>query len=648
MNLLHTLIAHIASLLALLAQPVWVLLLGALVLLTLLLSRLVVGLLSARRRAVSMIALIDRVSVYALLALILLALYALVGVLLEQALEHIVAVNTPTLREGLMLGVAILVALTYAPLRALLHRLVDTLLYHDYYALDETVQRFSEELASAHDREEIATRLLDGLIETLNLNGLAFIALPEGLDQRVLQVIEPEDLRARREYASDEGRRAVLRGLAALSLADHALSWKKPLLFNPWEGCAALVLIGPGADGAAAALLALGLKRAGSPLRRDDRALLVTLAHQAATALANAQLVEGLRISLAQTEVAGAQRDAARAEQQLLLRELVNADERQRAALARDLHDDALQEVLYIIRHAQLCRRLSLALEQMAAQPQALQHQTLPPQSSQSSSQQQSPPTLPPDAVPRVGGDTVFTHDEHASDEHASDEHASALLARLRTELAQLAERSTIAERKLRALCLGLYPELLHSLGLVAALDDLAEQCALATRMRVEARYDDALIAVTDWLDPEVALHLYRIAQEALNNAHKHGQATAAWAVLRLVDDPGAAPDQTGARFLLLEIADNGSGIRLPVAFGPLLRGGHMGLAGMRERAEQIGARLQFQRSAEGGALVAVTLPLDTHIAHADNGSWPGDSVSAPTPAVLQAVTSVAAQQRAH
>ena len=565
-------------------------------------------------RPVHLIALIDRMSVYALLALALLALYALAGVLIEQALEHVVRVNAPSSRIGLALGLALLIALTYAPLRARLQRLVDTLLYRDYYALDQTVQRFSEALATAHDREDIAARLLDGLITTLNLNGAAFIALPEGLDPQVLQVLEPDDLRARREYASDVGRRAILRGLASLSLAEHALSWKKPLLLHPWEGCAALSLIGPGPDGTAVALLALGLKRAGSPLRREDRALLGTLAHQAAMALANAQLVEGLRISLAQTEVAGAQRDAARAEQQLLLREVVNADERQRAALARDLHDDALQEVLYVIRHAQLCRRLSLALDQVATQSLAprLTPLLLPP------SLLQQPPAAPENEG--NDNDTFL----------AGDAHANTVLIRLRAELTQLAERSTIAERKLRALCLGLYPELLHSLGLVAALDDLAGQCALTTGMRVEAQYDDAVIGATDRLDPEVALHIYRITQEAFNNAHKHGQATAASARLRLIESGGLLADQPIARFLSLEIADDGSGIALPVAFGPLLREGHLGLASMRERAAQIGARLQFQRSAEGGTLVSLMLPLDLQIRDADGADLSEGPISAP------------------
>ena len=466
---------------------------------------------------------------------------------------------------------------------------LDHLLYRDYYELGPTIQRFSQELGALREQDDVVNLLLDGLVETLNLSGVAFVGLPEGLDPGMLRLIEPEDLRPRRDFATPGGSVAVLRGLISVDLAASRLSWAMPLLLDPWPGCAALVLIGPARSGLGLGLLVVGPKRAGGALRRDDRMLLVTLAHQAGTALENAALVAGLRTSLAQVEVSTMQLVAARAEQQLLLRELVNADERQRAALARELHDDALQEALYLIRHSRLGVELLAAFEH-----------------------QPGPMDTAADQLPSAGGAPMST-----------------TLARLHAELSQLAERSVVVEQRLRALCMGLYPALLHSLGLPAALDDLANEHALATGMRVTVECPDDTLDAAGLLDSESALHMYRIAQEGLRNASKHAGASSAHVELALVWAPAAAAmgpmgpagpagrvGSTGHHtaphpLLQLDIEDDGSGMPLPIDYAALLRTGHLGLAGMRERAQRIGATLTVTRAPGGGAHIRLCVPID-------------------------------------
>ena len=529
---------------------------------------LLVGGVIALWRGFRVTALVDRVVVYSVLAALLLTLYA--GASL--AATSLIPVGDSLANEVVAVVVALVVAVTYAPASGFVQRLVDLLLYRDYYDYEKTLQRFSRELAAAHDHEAVVDLLLDGLVETLNLRGAAYVPLPESLDQGVLTVIEPDDLRARGSFAAPAGREELLRRLGALSLRATRLTPASRLALAPWRGCGALVLIGGEPGEGVAALMALGTKAAGGPLRREDGALLVTLAHQAATALANAQLVSGLRISLQQLQLSAKQVLEARAEQELLLRELVNAEERERAALARDLHDDALQEVLYTIRHAQLAVRLADMVEEQA------QRLTVAP----------------------------------AADPNDSMARASANYQRLRRELAELAERSEIAEKKLRALCLGLYPDMLHSLGLTPALDDLAEQVSGATGMQVEVSYDADVAAVAEELAPDTALHLYRIAQEALTNACKHGEA--ANALVRLTLRRGARERDELRNTLVLEISDDGKGMSLPVEFGKALAQGHLGLASMRERALLIQARLSFEAPPGGGARVTVVTPVGVSV----------------------------------
>jgi signal transduction histidine kinase len=86
---------------------------------------------------------------------------------------------------------------------------------------------------------------------------------------------------------------------------------------------------------------------------------------------------------------------------------------------------------------------------------------------------------------------------------------------------------------------------------------------------------------------------LYRIAQEALNNALKHAAPTSVEVSIR-----------TDGKHVELEIADDGRGFDLDVAGA----GGGMGLISMRERAERIGGTLQVISATGEGTKVKVCL----------------------------------------
>ena len=89
--------------------------------------------------------------------------------------------------------------------------------------------------------------------------------------------------------------------------------------------------------------------------------------------------------------------------------------------------------------------------------------------------------------------------------------------------------------------------------------------------------------------DPLVATHLYRIAQEAVNNAVKHARAKHVW--LRLTRHDA---------LLELEIRDDGAGL-------PKLRSGHrsgLGLGVMQHRASAIGGELTIESSRGAGVKI--------------------------------------------
>ena len=95
--------------------------------------------------------------------------------------------------------------------------------------------------------------------------------------------------------------------------------------------------------------------------------------------------------------------------------------------------------------------------------------------------------------------------------------------------------------------------------------------------------------------DKAVATHLYRIAQEAVSNAIKHGKATRL--LIRL--------DPFGDR-VVLNVSDNGSGLPAGGAGG---RG--MGLRIMNYRASIIAGSLSIQNHSGGGASVVCSVPSE-------------------------------------
>jgi len=141
----------------------------------------------------------------------------------------------------------------------------------------------------------------------------------------------------------------------------------------------------------------------------------------------------------------------------------------------------------------------------------------------------------------------------------------------------------------LRGLVHALRPKSLERDGLAATLSDHAEALRTSGARVVVDAAEGARLP----LESEHAL--LRIAQEALHNAMRHAPGSSIRVTLR-----------TGARMVTLRVHDDGPGFDLAAL--PRTRRG-IGLATMRERAHEIGGRLDITGRG-GGTTVTVTVPL--------------------------------------
>jgi len=157
-------------------------------------------------------------------------------------------------------------------------------------------------------------------------------------------------------------------------------------------------------------------------------------------------------------------------------------------------------------------------------------------------------------------------------------------------EMAEITDLIKEADQFARALARGLVPVELEANGLSAALQRLAGNAErlFAIRCTFEA------VGSAEVDDLSAAVHVFRIAQEALSNAVKHGKASEVSVTLVSSDDK-----------LRLRVIDNGVGFpnKLPEERG-------MGVNIMNYRARILGGTLDIRSRPEGGTVITCTVPL--------------------------------------
>jgi signal transduction histidine kinase len=158
----------------------------------------------------------------------------------------------------------------------------------------------------------------------------------------------------------------------------------------------------------------------------------------------------------------------------------------------------------------------------------------------------------------------------------------------LRAELREIGEIAQTTLDNVRGLSQSLHPSILEESGLEHTIEWYLS--TLERQLGVTVSYERS--GTPALVDSAVAIHVYRVLQEALNNVARHSGSPRAWVRLRFEPD-----------VLQLEVEDHGKG------FGGASRRG-LGLVAMRERAELVGGTLEFGRPDEGGTIVRLRVPM--------------------------------------
>ena len=159
----------------------------------------------------------------------------------------------------------------------------------------------------------------------------------------------------------------------------------------------------------------------------------------------------------------------------------------------------------------------------------------------------------------------------------------------LRADLVEVSEIAQTALDKVRSLSQALHPVTLEEAGLESTVDWYLPVVERQNGIVIHYNKTGASFPV----ESRAGIHVYRILQEALNNATRHSGTKEIWVRLGFLDHA-----------LELDVEDHGSG------FQPNGRRG-IGLVAMRERAELVGGTLQFLHPQGGGTLVRLIVPKE-------------------------------------
>jgi signal transduction histidine kinase len=154
-------------------------------------------------------------------------------------------------------------------------------------------------------------------------------------------------------------------------------------------------------------------------------------------------------------------------------------------------------------------------------------------------------------------------------------------------QISRIKSAAENAVRSVRDIALLLRPSMLDDLGLIAAIEWQGREISRRTEMEVEVESQ----GVSDDLAEEYKICIYRVTQEALNNAARHSGGKRAWVRI----------EETADR-IAVTIRDNGRG------FDPQKTRG-LGLLGMEERVRRLGGRLNVDSKAGEGTVVRAELP---------------------------------------
>jgi len=169
-----------------------------------------------------------------------------------------------------------------------------------------------------------------------------------------------------------------------------------------------------------------------------------------------------------------------------------------------------------------------------------------------------------------------------------------------RSELSAVRRLLECSIQDARSLIFDLSPPILYELGLLAALEWLADR--ISEQYRVTVEFENQAGAVT--LETDRGVILFQVVRELLVNVGKHSRAGRAKVIVT-----------QGDGVLRIQVNDDGQGFDASRAYDPRGREGGFGFFSMRERLNYLGGAIEIRSKAGMGTQVFLTLPLPARLA---------------------------------
>jgi signal transduction histidine kinase len=170
---------------------------------------------------------------------------------------------------------------------------------------------------------------------------------------------------------------------------------------------------------------------------------------------------------------------------------------------------------------------------------------------------------------------------------------------RARNELARLEDLAHRTVKEIRSMLFTLRPIILETEGLVAALNQYADNLKENDKLPVEIDAEH----FRDCLDSEAQGVVFAIIEEATNNAIKHAEASHIWVQLGVQDD-----------LFVAQIVDNGRGFDLAEVERGYSARGSLGMINLKERAALIGGTINIATAPGEGTRVTLIVPLEEEL----------------------------------
>jgi signal transduction histidine kinase len=166
----------------------------------------------------------------------------------------------------------------------------------------------------------------------------------------------------------------------------------------------------------------------------------------------------------------------------------------------------------------------------------------------------------------------------------------------VKTEAERIRDGILQVSDDIHRLSLDLRPSILDNSGLVSAifwLVDRMNESQTSIYIKLDIQGEEKK------LRPDAEVTIFRIIQEALNNARRHANANNVWIIMKYTSDT-----------LTITIRDDGKGFRIPKSTDDLTHIGKLGITGIQERVKSLDGKVYFRSKIGKGTLVTVKISI--------------------------------------